>query len=200
MGNLSGVGGQFELSSTYSGLKCENFSKFKQQVSFDGPLLCGNYTKIEDLPGATTGNSTNSPSTPSNDGSPTSSSPSTSTATTTAASNPNTSSSTSSGTIAGIIVSTVLALTLVCLVAILLWRRRKAQQRKAALAATITPIESPQAPLFELKEDAMQPELSNDGARHEMPGTSHYQVHEMPNEMEVFEMPAEPVEVASVLR
>jgi hypothetical protein len=86
------------------------------------------------------------------------------------------------------------------LVAVLLWRRRKAQQKKDALAATATPTESPQAPLFELKEDAMHPELSNDGQRHEMPSASHHQVYEMPNEMEVFEMPAEPVQVASVLR
>ncbi|CRG92424.1 5-beta-cholestane-3-alpha,7-alpha-diol 12-alpha-hydroxylase [Talaromyces islandicus] len=192
LGNLSGVGGQLELSSTYSGLKCENFSKFKQQVSFDGPLLCGNYTKIEDLPGATTGNSSNSPSVPSNDGSSTSPPSSSSTATTTATSTPNASPSASLGTIVGIVVSTVLALTLMGLVSVLLWRRRKTRQKKAAIAAAATPTESPRAPLFELKEDAMKPELSNDGQRYEMPSTSQQQVYEMPNEMEVFEMPAEP--------
>lgn len=199
LGNLSSVGGQFELSSTYADLKCEKFSKFNQQVSLNRPLLCGNYTKIEDLPGTTNSNPSNNSSSPGNDESSTSS-PIHSSTTTTATSNPNASPSTSPGTIAGIVVSTVLALTLLALVSVLLLRRRKARQEKAALDASETPTESPQASLFELKEDAMQPELSNDGQRHEMPSASHNQVYEMPHEMEVYEMPAEPVEVASVLR
>jgi hypothetical protein len=200
LGNVSGVGGQFELSPTYAGLTCENFSKFKQQVSLNRPLLCGNYTKIEDLPGTTTGNPSNSPSSSGNDRSSASSPTSSSTTTTTATSNPNASPSTSPGTIAGIVVSTVLALTLVALVSVLIWRRRKARQKKDALEAVATPTESTRSPLFELKEDAMHPELSNDGQRHEMLSTSHNQVYEMPHEIEVYEMPAEPVEVASMLR